>query len=929
MGVRSTSLWVGVLALAMVGTAVGQQPKEQPTPPAKDGQEWPRTALQPGRLPPPSPNRPNDPFVEPPISPFLPGTALPQPTPGSGTDLVIPGGGQVNLPGGTRQLIRFGPRYERLPNYVINELPDDVTRLLYTGGAIVNVIYPGEGGAGMQEIEFAADTVVAWVKGVKGQNIAGGFEVDSGDKKEEKEIELYLAGDVVIRSLNPAGGPNGEPMEQVLRAPEIYYNVTRNRAIAMDADLEMKGIGVPDSVHIRGQEVWRLGRNEWQAFNTLTYSSKRPNDPNLTVEAAQSRLLQQRAVRTNIFGRPYRGPGGEQEIGFQRTLINEQASARLFGLPFFYSPRTETDLSEPFGPLAGIGLGNDQIFGFQVYTSWDVYKLLAQRPRVGHRWVLDVDYLAERGLGLGTMYNYAGQDFFGLEGPNVGFLRLYGISDSAPEDILGGSRGPQPPKPDYRGRAHWRHSQDLYESSTTWLRHMAQVQYLSDKNFLEQYYKIEFDIGPNQETFWYLHGATDNFWGSSWLEANMDRRWVTEAEWLPRFDGAMIGESLLNDWFIYSARGSAGYARLLPSIEDPLPVLVTDDQVSTGRLNLNQRLSAPFDLGPLRLDPYGVLDLTQYTEDLTGESRGRFYGAGGLTASLSGSRVYREASSEIFNVRGLNHKVTLEGNYHASRSDTNYERLPQLDRMFDDALDQGYRNIRPIQTQFVPGPAGILLQDSALYDPQQYAIRRLVENSVDTLDGLQVIQAAVRQRLQTKRGFPGSEHVVDWMSLDLSASYFPDPARDNYGQSWSFLEYYYLWHMGDRFSFTSAGWYDPLENGPGYYNVGINYNRPDGTNVFLSYRHTDPIRSRALTAVINYQLSQKYSMNIAGAYDFGINEAITNSVSFARVGTDTTVLFGFTYNALVNNFGLQFAIVPNATGFTPGAMFANTMMTRR
>ena len=92
------------------------------------------------------------------------------------------------------------------------------------------------------------------------------------------------------------------------------------------------------------------------------------------------------------------------------------------------------------------------------------------------------------------------------------------------------------------------------------------------------------------------------------------------------------------------------------------------------------------------------------------------------------------------------------------------------------------------------------LQNSPLFDPQTYAIRGVVDNKYDTLDTIEVLQLAVRQRLQTKRGFPGAEHTVDWITFDTSVSVYPDAERDNFGESWGFLEYYFLWHVGDRTS---------------------------------------------------------------------------------------------------------------------------------
>src|SRR5205807_1672309 len=118
-----------------------------------------------------------------------------------------------------------------------------------------------------------------------------------------------------------------------------------------------------------------------------------------------------------------------------------------------------------------------------------------------------------------------------------GFVRLYGISDSG-VDELGGFRGvgQPPPPPTLRGRAEWRHQQEILEG----MYFQGQVAALSDKNFLEQYYKQEWDFGPNQETFAYLTWQRQNLWTSGLVMPKFSRPWIAQTEWLPRLDGSLV-----------------------------------------------------------------------------------------------------------------------------------------------------------------------------------------------------------------------------------------------------------------------------------------------------------------------------------------------------------------------------------------------------
>src|SRR5262249_14590338 len=138
--------------------------------------------------------------------------------------------------------------------------------------------------------------------------------------------------------------------------------------------------------------------------------------------------------------------------------------------------------------------------GQQFSTDWDMYELLALRPPPGHSWRLNLDYLTKRGPAGGFDYLYRIPGVSpGDPSPGAGFIKIYGISEQG-FDLLGGFRGPTPMPPDLRGRATWRHQQEITDE----LYFQGQLSMLSDMNFLEQYYKSEFDFGPNQETFAYL-----------------------------------------------------------------------------------------------------------------------------------------------------------------------------------------------------------------------------------------------------------------------------------------------------------------------------------------------------------------------------------------------------------------------------------------
>ncbi len=860
-----------------------------------------------------------------PVQPVPPRTAFQPPRDPGGIpyepDFALPNGAVIPTPQSKQLRVQYIRRYGTPQTQDAVDLPDGTTRILFTGGVIVNIATLD----GKQQTEFATDEAVIWVRGAGAKNIAGGFVTGGGDKTE---VEVYLSGNVIIRSTQ---GTTERPTTQTLRAEQVYYDASLNRAIALRADLETAVPNSPDPLHLKGSEVRRLDLDNWEILTASANASKVPSDPGLRLDAQRFTLNQRKVIRRNVFGIPYRDiTTGNTVEGLEQIVTGKNVVTRIGDVPVFFTPRTQFDASDPLGPLAGLSVGQNTIFGTQVYSSFDIFELLALRPPKGHAWRLNLDYLSERGLGGGTDYTYRIPPAEPGEYPiGSGLIKLYGIQDNG-EDVIGSGRGPEPPpKNGLRGRAQWRHQQEVLEG----LYYQGQITYLSDKNFLEQYYKQEFDVGPNQETFAYLAWQRRTFGATVLAENRFDREWVTETNWLPRIDAHVIGQTFLDDLFVYSARTSAGYAQLRPAELSPFPLLSTDQRVETGRFNLSQELSVPLDLGPIKFAPYGVLDLTEYTNDLTGNEIGRIHGGGGARASVPFSRLYGDVSSELLNLKGLYHKAVFGANYRYTRSNEPYNRFPQLDRLNDDVTDQAWRTITPQQSGFVMGPNGVALMNAPGYspfNPQLYAIRRAVENRVDTLDNVNVLQGDLRQRFQTKRGYPGMEHTVDFLTLDVSASYFPDARRDNFGHPFAFLEYGTIWNLGDRTSFISNGWFEPYEGGSRYWNAGVSLSRTDRTSVYLGYRQTDPLNSKAVQLALGYQLSTRYNVSLGVNYDFGIQQALTNSFTLIRTGADLTATFGITYSPLVtkNNVGFQFLIIPNLAA-SQGGRFAGSPMSNQ
>gem|GEM_PF-886177 len=841
-----------------------------------------------------------------PKTPAGPGDTAGQPPAVTGTT-VIP------VPISETRTVWISPRTNRPFNVFPSKKGEEETAYIVTGG--IKLLAKFATGS-IRSIEVEADQAIIWRKEKGGGSLDAMFS-EEGDK-DGSGIELYLSGNVVIRY----GAPHDvtvagiQTQARTMRAERIYYDVGNHKAIALNADVEYMREGYVNAGHIVAEEFHQLSSTEFTALLARMHASRLPSDPGVVLNMERADVYREpKQVRTTIFGTPFRDRlTGEVREEEPEILEASNISVDVLDTPVFWWPFIRTDVNDPFGPFRGITFRQDRQFGFQTYATWDMLKIIGLTPLPHERWTLLTDYLSRRGPAIGSNYLLQSQTFMGENAPFQSLVKAYAIYDQA-TDILSGPRQAYFVPPSLRGRFLFRHQQDFDDVTL-----QAQLSYLSDRNFLEQYYKFEYDYGPNQENFVWLKYQQGNGAVTCLVEPDLGQYWVSRTHWLPRSDGYLIGQSFL-DRFTYSTWASVAYARLdtfrQPPQEFPLGVdngfPPPEAPANTGRVDWMQRLSMPFDAGPFRIDPYGVLDLAYYTKNLNGDQQGRIYAGGGVKASVPLSKLYPDIQSEMFNVQSLYHKNVFSVNYYVADSNTSWTVLPQLDRLNDDAAENAWRDVTPWQPYFAQtaGPPGVALQTLPQFNPRQYAIRRLVDSKPDTLDSIQVVQLDWRQRWQTKRGYPGLEHTVDWLTIDVSTSLFPNPERDNFGESVAFCEYSAVWNIGDRNGIYSNGWFDPFDFGARYWEVGTFFTRDDRTLFAVSYRKTDPLASQVVSLTTTYVFSPKYAMSAIIAYDLGYSAAFSNTVLLTRVGTDLQVTVGFTYNSLVNTFGLTLNVVPN------------------
>ncbi len=843
--------------------------------------------------------------------PIVPGPKTPPPlppAPGTAQDPRLPPIAALEVP---LQRLSVSPRSSA--GFQLKTLPqavgDDHKTFIITGGAIISVRSP-QPGIGVIDIE--ADNVVIWTRGIKDEQLQN----NTVPEGTGREIEFYLVGNVELRQRGQPDPrtPNVPAETRTLRAEELYYDVNRSVAIALKSQLEFKTpprFLITDPVDFSAEKIIQHAESQYEILRGQAFSSKLPSDPGLKVYFTEGTIESLTIPRFSPFGWAVNNRvTGEQDTEQELYFRGRNVFFELENIPFFYSPYLAGNLLNPLGPVEEITFGYSGIFGLEFGTTLNVYDLLGIQPYEGTKWRLHFDGLTARGPAVGSTFDFGGKEPFNLKKASYdGTLSFYTIYDDG-YDVLGGDRAGGLAIPVWRGRALWRDGNfDLPYGFQV----QSQASYLSDHNFLEQYFNKEYETDINQETYAYVKQSVDNWSWTALISDRIGQEWFTRDNRLPELTGHIYELPGFDQYVTYMGSASAGYYQLRPTdlaIAPPTSYYGTDQNINTGRFDFMQELDIPFAAGAFKIVPYGMLDLADYTQDLDGNNVGRIWGAGGVRASIPFSHIYPNVESELFNLNGINHKIVFSANYFYSQTNVRFMDLPQIDRLNDDATDQAIRDIKPQENAIYPGGTGLLLSGYPLYDPQLYAVRNLLLNRIDTLDDIEVLQLDVRQRWQTHRGYPGNEHIVDWMTLDLSASYFPN-SKDNFGSNLAFLQYDWLWNIGDRTALQSTAWVDPETHGPREYTIGAFLNRPDGAAFYLGYRQIDPLQSRAVTIALGYQFSPKYQMSISTTYDFGNSLSESTQVLFTRLGTDIQVSAGFNYNALLNTYGVLFEIVPN------------------
>ncbi len=646
---------------------------------------------------------------------------------------------------------------------------------------------------------------------------------------------IYLSGDVVMTE-----------GQRTIRADEIYYDLEEKKAIVINAVMRNFDVNAGIPIYIRAAKLQMLAANKFSAEN-VTLTTSEFYVPQISLNASSVVVTDTTTI-------------DQQQGSVSKSSFDAQMNdvrLKMYDKTFFYLPYMRSNMQRPDIPLKSIHIGNDNTFGTYIETRWYLARLLGLEEPEGTDSTLALDYYDDRGFGGGVATNYEGEDYGGRF---LGYL----INDKG-EDRLGrhSSRKNLEPPRELRGRFRWQHRHFLpYSWQLT-----TEVSYISDKNFIESYYRDEFNVDKEQETLVHLKRIEDN-WGLSFFGKVRLNDFINELEELPTAEFHWTGQSFLDDKLTFYSDNQASRFRQRYA-SDGTPI---GSQEFFTFMTTRNEIDMPMAVGKTKVVPFiaGTVayeDGLGFYRELDGRMAAReddvWIGEAGVRVSPQPFwKVFPDIKSELWDLDQLRHIIQ-----------------PRF-------IAVGYSQSDPV---------------------------------VEQRDTLSV---GISQRLQTKRGSGQDKRTVDWMRLDMDVTWVNDsgdasagpdqfiwnkpfiplvnvfsntiPQQDRrgsviYGPRRNYFGVDYIWKMSDTTALLSDMNYDMQSGVVQQYNVGFSHLRWPNLSYYIGSRYLRRIEnnygekgSNAVTFAFTYLLDPRYTLVYSGQLDFDYGAKVRNDITLIR-----------------------------------------------
>lgn len=733
-------------------------------------------------------------------------------------------------------------------------------------------------------VSLEADNAVVWVKTDRPLLEA---VVPS---TPENPVELYLEGNIVFSQGN-----------RVIYADRMYYNVSSEYGMVLSAEVHTPVPQFQGLMRLKADVLQQLDARNFRAYGAALTSS-RLGVPRYWLQASEVSFQDQRSeADLSVFA---------SVDGNQPTNMRVEAKSNLVylgGVPIFYWPRFVTTNQRSNLYLNSVKFRNDGIYGFQTYLDWDLFALLGMSAPDGTRLRLSTDYLSERGPAGGFQFEYDTPSTWLFGTPGRGQVDAWFLLDDG-LDLLGQDRINLTPEEDFRGRTFSRHRFFL---DPNW-ELMVETGWISDRNFLEQFFQIEWETQKDYETAIRLRRYAGNQMFDLFGQARVND-FFTETESLPRLEHYLLGQDLLGQRLTWNSVSSVGYVhqRVASTPVEPVEAakfnLLGWESDSEGlRAITRQELSAPFLLGPTKVIPFVAGEAGFWNEDVNQDDVTRLVGQAGVRTALPMWKVYSGFENQLLDFRGLAHKATFETEYFYADANKDVNLFPLYDPL-DDNSQEHFRR------RFISNTFGGALPPE--FDERNYALRngiqRWVTANSEIMEDQSQVRVGIDQRWQTKRGLPGRERIVDVISLDVDFTYFTDSNRDNFGEPFGAFNYDFRYHVGDRLTLLSDGYADVFSQGLKAFSAGAQVSRPGRGDAYIGLLSLEgPISANILNGFVNYRMNEKWIFSGGAAFDFGSAGSIGQTANVTRIGESFLVRAGVNIDHGRDNVSFTFGIEP-------------------
>lgn len=644
---------------------------------------------------------------------------------------------------------------------------------------------------------------------------------------------IYINGNIIITE-----GP------RTIRAEEGFYDFRRRQALMVKAVMRNFDIkrGLP--IYLLAERLRQVSEDLFQA-EEITLTTSEFYMPQVSSTAAKMVLTDTTAIDART--------GKETDKGSYDGILYDM-KMKFGEMTVFKWPKLRTNLERPDIPLRRVQVGRDSEFGTSVETSWHLSRLLGRREPEGVDSTLDVDYFGKRGFGAGADIEYHQKDYYGR-------ILGYILRDRGNDD-LSRSRENVEHGETYRGRFRFQHRHYLpYDWQAT-----IEASYASDKNFIEWFYKEEFDVGKEQETVLHLKRLKEN-WAFSILNKfrMTDHRELTEE--LPTVEFHLKGASFWDHKLTFYSDSQV--SRLRDRLGEDTTSPGDPEQFYTFASTRNE-VDLPFMWNTVKVVPfiagtYGLEDQEGYFREIDGattnEDDSVWFSEVGIRLSTMFWKEDKSVKSRLWDINGIRHIVK-----------------PHL--------------------------------EAVMYQQE--------EATVEMRD---VVNFGISQRWQTRRGPENNPRNLDWMRLEIDATWLSDEAgsavgppstygpakfiwndpsipifnrRSNsqFGMLRNSINADYSWRLSDTATLLSDINYDIKSSVVQQFDIGVSRYVYPNLSYYIGSRYLRPVvvpsesgfekGSNSVIVAVTYVLNPRYTVAYAQEYNFDYENNIRSRLTFLR-----------------------------------------------